>query len=163
MVLGFSMGFRKDGVPTVSNMFLLGRLVGSKIRVDSFALQLELAEIAKSLFPNLKIDKVIYTGREGLVYRFGTEEIVRQGVEYAVQNGCNIIYILAYPLVHRQFCWLLAKRYAKRYGIAVKILRTGWIPCDRRSDQWFTRHPLLVAIYTIVRTICKIFSRRSAV
>jgi len=161
IVLGFAYGFRYDTVPTISNLALLSYALHRNKQLEHlpFALQPELAEIAKVHFPQLNVEKVIITGQEGKIYRYDTEEIVRQGLEHALNRNYDTIYILAFPIFHRQLCYFIARAYAGRYGIKIKVVRTGWIPSDSTSDQWFCRNPLLTFIYSTIRALLLIFSR----
>lgn len=79
-----------------------------------------------------------------------TKEMAQQGVELAREGKYNVIYILAFPVIHRFFCWYFTKKYANPHGIRVEIIKTGYIPFDQDSDQWLARGPIRLICYTIL-------------
>lgn len=85
-----------------------------------------------------------------------TDEVAYRGVEFAHQNGYTVLYILAaptFPLLHRWFAVKKTREFAAPYNIQVEALKTGWIPSDPSSAQWWTRSFYANWWYTATRVI----------
>ena len=166
-VLGFSYGYRKDG-PGVSNLELIRKfyercLENGILPEFDLILQHELTDAHSKLglaeydeFYGSKIVHVIREHRISGEY-LDTDEVARQGVEFAATQGYKDLIILAYPYIHRPFCVWFTRRLAKPHRITVKAARVGWIPADPLSEQWWTRNLIAPIIYIVK---CKLLNIR---
>src|SRR3989344_1845830 len=153
-ILGFSYGYRKED-PGESNRRLVQALYQRHSHLIHlyFILQHELA----ACLPENSRDTTHVIKEHKLVPNayLDTEEVARQGIEFALKNGIEKIYLLAHPL-HRTFAWRVAAGMATPHDIEDETLKTGWIPADPLSEQWWTRNHLFIIPYAAGR----IFGRK---
>ena len=93
--------------------------------------------------------KIVHVIREHQITGeyLNTDEVARQGVEFATAQGYKSILILAYPYIRRPYCVRFTRRLAKPHGITVKVARVGWIHADPLSEQWWTRNLIAPILY----------------
>ena len=154
ILLGLSLGYcNEDGVlkPGLSNEALgkaADREQEKNLNLESI-LQWEIGECVKR--------KAVFTIREHRVKEkyLDTEEVIAQAIDFIRHKRPNVktIRLVAYAFLHRPKC----KKLIKKYGFEVKTVKTGWIPCDRKSAQWWTRNPLFLVIYAVLQIL---FGRR---
>lgn len=156
-VLGFSYGYRKDD-PGISNRALIKKFYERcseehiPLGID-LILQSELADAHNKeglgeydRFCGLKIVHVIDRHRVAGEY-LDTDEVARQGIDFAATQRYKEILVLAYPYIHRPYCLRVTLRFAEPYGITVGVVKTGWIPADPSSEQWWTRNLIAPILY----------------
>ena len=140
-ILGLSFGIKKSG-HTKSNKALAGvveRVFDKKgLQV---ILQKELAECVD--FP---LSLVIKEHRIKGQY-LDSDEVIAQAIIYLKANKINSVWLIAHPLLQRTKCRILLKKS----GFKVRIPRTGKIPFDKDSLQWWTRGPLRTLVYAILQ------------
>lgn len=155
-ILGFAYGFRKKGL-CKSNSALIQMLRNKHPELFQLPLIME-DDLARCLWNGNGHDgNLVYIVKNLSNIYAGSEMVAKQGIEVALESNYTTIYILAYPILHRQFCQFLTRRLAQQHHIRVRVIKTGWIPSDPLSEQWWTRNPLFPFIYAIV---CLCFNRR---
>lgn len=82
-----------------------------------------------------------------------SDEVARQGVEFAAKAGYKEILVLAKPIPHLVLCYFLTRKLAKPHGIKVKIAWVGFIPNDPLSEQRHARSFIGPYLYTIKRVL----------
>lgn len=142
VILGLSFGFKKDG-PGFSNEALAEVIDREQIKNPDTPsiLHLEIAACVKRR-PLFMISRHRKYGQN-----LDSEEAIDQAISYARKRGFSVIKLVAHPFLHRQKCWSLLKKY----GIKVKIVKTGWIPFDKDSEQWYTRGPVRCLLYAFLQ------------
>ena len=123
-----------------------------EIRKNPLMLQEELDQAAWFLLGDIaaRLD-VIKVFDSSLKHPPTTKDMAQEGVRIAHEKGYKVIFVLAFPFIHRFLCWYFVKKYAKPYNIRVEIIKTGYIPFDQNSDQWLARGPVRLICYTILR------------
>jgi hypothetical protein len=150
VILGLSCGYRRVGnisMPGESNK-ALARVVDKEqlLKPDlQSILQWEIAEHV--------LRKPVLVIREHRVKgkHLDSDEVIAQAMEYAKKNSYWVIYLVTHPFLHRFLCKRLFKKMAPDFW--VKVVKTGWIPFDKESEQWHTRGPIRCLVYTVLRVL----------
>ncbi len=85
-----------------------------------------------------------------------TDEVIAQAVEYCKDNGIKAIRLVAFPFLHRYLCRQLLKKSDPT--LEIKIVKTGWIPFDKQSEQFLAKGSLHAFAYAIGRIL---FSKKN--
>ena len=140
-ILGLSFGMKKSG-HTKSNKAL------AKVAERVFykkgllvILQKELAECV-DFPPSLVIKEHRIKGQH-----LDSDEVIAQAAEFMKLHKIDTVWLVAQPFLHRPQCRTLLKNY----GFRVRIPKTGRIPFDEDSLQWWTRGPLRTLTYAILQ------------
>ena len=157
LVLGWSFGLgasRKQGDPGTCNMDLMRCFLNNEnLRHLPLVLQEELKEAAEIQLGETALSRlhIVHVFPSPPENPPTTLSMAREGVGYARQHGYKKIYILAFPFIHRFFCFRYTKRFAKQHGIEVEVIKTGFIPFDENNGQWLARGPLRLICYLGLR------------
>lgn len=149
MVIAYSFGFRKDrqGVYPGTSNEALAKVVDRVCRETGAAaiLQWEIekcvnAEVPRSLVIREHTIKGKYLDRE---------EVTAQAVGYMNHLSVKEAILVAHPFLHRRKC----KKLLEQGGIKVVIAKTGRVPFDTKSEQWWTRGPLRLLLYAVLQLL----------
>ncbi len=142
VIFGLSFGFKKDG-PGFSNEALAKIIDREQIKNPNTPsiLGVEIAACVKRK-PLFIISRHRKYGRY-----LDSEEAIDPAISYAKRRGFSVIKLVAHPFLHRQKYWWLLRKY----DIKVKIVKTGWIPFDKDSEQWYTRGPVRCLLYAFLQ------------
>ncbi len=146
ILLGLSFGLIGKE-PGLSNRHLAKIIDREQAQDDELEaiLQWEIASCTKKA-PVLKVTKHRILGEY-----LDSEGVIVQAVEW-LQNQrpkVKVIKLVAQPFLHRFKC----KKLIASYGFDVKTVKTGWVPFDNRSDQWYTRGPLRTLLYAVLQVL----------
>lgn len=145
-IVAFSFGLRGLGEPGTTNK-KLSNIVEKLKRENPLTMIVSQWETAMCL--SQKAHYVVEKHRTPGKY-LDSEEVAEQAIEFleciAPKNEWKII-VVAIPFLHIQKCVKLFP------GFEVSAAKTGWIPFDRKSIQWWTRDPIRLVIYGVLQKL----------
>lgn len=148
VVIGLSFGYGKEDAQGISNRMLIeGFRKHHPVIFDNtpMILQEELYECVKDL-PMVRVELIISANRDGTY--LDTETVLRKAIGFAKRHSYTEALILAHPFLHRRYTIQKARAIAGA-SMKVKALKTGWVPFDPQSHQWWTRSPFHLLAYGI--------------
>ncbi len=145
-VFGLSFGYRKNDSGPIN--LALAKIIDREKEISPELEIIAQREIAACLKNEPAF--VIREHRQKGMY-LDTDEVVAQATEYFKTNSIKTIRLAAFPFLHRSLCRHLFKKADPM--LQIKIIKTGWIPFDRHSEQFLARGPLRALIYAIGRIL----------
>jgi hypothetical protein len=145
-IFGLSYGYRKNDPGPIN--LALAKVIEREKEINpelEIIAQWEIAACLKN-----KPTFIIKEHREKGKY-LDTDEVIVQAVEYFKANNIKAIRLVAFPFLHRYLCRYFLKRIDPT--LQVKIIKTGWIPFDKESEQFLAISPLHALIYAIGRIL----------
>lgn len=76
--------------------------------------------------------------------------MVRVASDFFKKHGVTEVIVVTH--------WNLAikiKMLLKKAGFTVLKRKVGWIPCDRKSIQWWTRNQALLFLYAVLQVLLR--------
>ncbi|MFH0852319.1 MAG: hypothetical protein V1845_01810 [bacterium] len=152
IILILSFGYRCEGdmmIPGKSNDALAGAAERELSKPENQGLEF-IAQWEVGLSYGLRHSPIFQIRKHRVDGQYlDSEEVIAQAVEWIEKNRPEVktIRLLCYPFLHRQKC----ARLIKAHGFGVEIVKTGWVPCDRKSKQWYTKNPVLLLLYAVLQ------------
>ena len=148
VVIGLSFGYgEKDALGISNRMLIEGFWKHHPVIFDNapMLLQEELFQCVQD-FPTVRVELIIRANRDGTY--LDTETVLRKAMGFAKRHSYTEVLILAHPFLHRRYTVQKARAIAGG-SMKIKALKTGWVPFDSKSYQWWTRSPFHLLAYAL--------------